>query len=194
VNCINRRLTWINHPALFASRVTSACPRWGCFASPPRSSLVGVPVRTPHGLGQCEDENWDRLRIEDDHGPMCEPMQFSAPLLSNVRVVSTTALTPLKRDFRSVPESRHSQCSLGCLKRAMKRHCVSGRHLKSRPEQTCEDRKQGNNAYKCHHDRAFLVSGDSQRLRLFVAQLFDPDSRRSCFDSNQTIRPNEPIR
>jgi hypothetical protein len=31
---------------------------------------------------------------------------------------STTALTALKRDFRSVSESRHSRCSLACLKRA----------------------------------------------------------------------------
>jgi hypothetical protein len=33
-------------------------------------------------------------------------------------VGSTTALTAPKRDFRSVPESRRSQCSLACLKRA----------------------------------------------------------------------------
>jgi hypothetical protein len=39
----------------------------------------------------------------------------------HVRSGSTTALTALKRDFRSVPESRHSQCSLACLKRAKPR-------------------------------------------------------------------------
>ena len=36
----------------------------------------------------------------------------------DVRCGSTTALAALKRDFRSVPESSHSLCSLACLKRA----------------------------------------------------------------------------
>jgi len=41
-----------------------------------------------------------------------------------------TALAALKRDFRSVPESRHSRCSLACLERAKSRlHGTGKKHL-----------------------------------------------------------------
>ena len=38
----------------------------------------------------------------------------------HISTLPSTALTALKRDFRSVPESRHSRCSLACLERAIK--------------------------------------------------------------------------
>jgi choline dehydrogenase-like flavoprotein len=37
---------------------------------------------------------------------------------ADVAVGSRTVLTTVKRDLRDTPESRHSQCSLACLKRA----------------------------------------------------------------------------
>jgi len=69
-------------------------------------------------------------------------------------------------------------------------HVSSG----SSTDQTRENHSQGDYPGNSHHDRAFLVFGDSERLRLFVAQFFDPDSRRSRFDPAQTIRPDEQIR
>ena len=46
---------------------------------------------------------------------------------SHGRFGSTTALTAPKRDFRSVPESRHSQSSLACLKRANRPHGIASK-------------------------------------------------------------------
>jgi len=78
---------------------------------------------------------------------------------------STPALTALKRDFRSVPESRHSRCSLACLERAKIRHTHSCKRVVRSPHRP--DRSgSGTGSFSVLEVFEFMQTGGFSPLRM----------------------------